>query len=113
VIEGYRIDIDKTDSTINAVTITRDGEPVVRFAMRSYSLVAEIPAKPKTETQHRLTGRVFDLDVDKTFASYEDAKLSMDKYRTDAGMHEVELTIETIAVEKPDPMVSYDDDLPF
>lgn len=106
VIEGHTIDFDRTGDTLNGVIISKDGKPVFRVMMRSYTLACERPADPNQVEKFKVTGTLAGIPVEKTFDKHSDAYA--EKMRLDdaviTGSSEIE--VETITVKD-------DDDLPF
>lgn len=105
-IEGHTIDLDRTGDSLNAVTIMKDGQPVLRVVMRAYSLYCERPADPKQIEKFKVTGTLAGIPVEKTFDKHSDAYA--EKMRLEdaviAGGSEIE--VDTV-------IVADEEDLPF
>lgn len=97
VLDGIEIEIDKSDSSTTAVTMTDKAGNRLRLRMDSYTLRVEVPAKPKTEKMWALRGEFKGLPVDETFES---------AYRAENRRDELEygnkdMVIEEVDVEIP------------
>lgn len=75
VLEGLSFEIDKTDSSLNSVTISDAAGNQFRVRMSSYSMYLEVPAKPKMVEKFAVKGSVLGLDVNEQFDNeYEAGK---------------------------------------
>lgn len=57
-LPGVKVDVEFQNSSITAVTLTGTNGDVVKLAMNSYSFVALITEKPKTEKKFEVAGTV-------------------------------------------------------
>jgi len=95
-LEGYEVEFDHSDSSLNSVTILKDGDPVARFAMRSYTLYAERQSDPVMVDRYKLHGSVCGLPVERLFERESDAERAKQKYEEASQL--TELSIDGVKV---------------
>jgi hypothetical protein len=105
-IEGHTIELDRTDDSLNAVTIMKNGQPVLRIVMRSYNLYCERPAEPKQVEKFKVTGTIAGIPVEKTFDKHSDAYTEKMRLEDAVITGSSELEVETV-------VVADEEDLPF
>lgn len=96
-LDGISIEIDKSESSITAITFTDKSGGTLRVRMDSYTMRAEIPAKPKTEKKWALKGKFKGLPVDEKF----DTAYQAEARRDDLDYGNKELVVEEVEVEIP------------
>lgn len=72
-LSGIEVLIDKTDNTINVVTLTDACGNTIRIRMSSYTMYVEVPAKPVMVKHYAVQGKVAGLTVSETFESKYEA----------------------------------------
>ena len=105
-IEGHTIDLDRTGDSLNAVTIMKDGQPVLRVVMRAYGLSRARPADLTHVENFKVTGTLAGIPVEKTFDKHSDAyaeKMRLEDAVITGGS---EIEVETV-------IVADEEDLPF
>ena len=67
ILEGITADVDHSDTTLVAVTLTDAKGNKLRIRYESYVMHAEVPAAPKTVEKIALNGTVLGLPVAEIF----------------------------------------------
>lgn len=96
ILDGITVEIDKTDISTNAVTLTDGKGNKIRVRLSSYDLHVEVPAKVKVEKKFKVEGEIKGVKVDEIFDhKYEaDARVSDLGYDAVVAVSEVDSEIQ-------------------
>lgn len=115
-LEGVTVEMETVDDSLQSVTITDVKGNVLKLAMISYTLYAQIPAPPKMVKRYAVQGTVLTLPVDLQFAHRHEAENAADHFRRGTSPDNVALTVSEVLVAEDDvrtDALEYTTDLPF
>lgn len=92
-LAGVTVEIDKTDTTLNCITLTDANGNTARIRMSSYSMYLEVPAKPKLVKKFAVKGTFRGIDVNEVFDN---------QYQAEDRSAELDREVEVTEVEVPE-----------